>query len=196
MSAGSELVTVLAIGLSLAFVVVWSAWLQRGAGITGKDPLPNAAFDFQESWLSTFTGLIAILGTISISSFAFISSGSGTGSSFTLLSLFFAVLVAAGPLAFKALSASNGTGTVGGFLLAAGSTLWATFGVIFSLGIFLLEIGTQVEGGFEGGAPGLATFLMLAVIVILIPMIASYAHTKISSTLKSQKAFSGGVTFL
>ncbi|MCL5428929.1 MAG: hypothetical protein M1347_03875 [Chloroflexi bacterium] len=195
MSASSELVMVLSIGLALAFVVVWSAWLQRGSGITAKDPLADASFDFQESWLSTFTGLIAILGTISISSFAFISSGSGTGTSFTILSLFFALLVAGGPLAFKALASANGTGTVGGFLLAAAATLWAAFGVIFSLGMFLLEIGTQVEGGFEGGEPGLATFLMMAIIVILIPMIASYAHSKLTSMLKGRKAF-GGVSFL
>ena len=192
MNTGSELVMVLAIGLALAVVVVWSAWLQRGSGITGKDPLPDATFDFQESWLSTFTGLIAILGTISLTSFAFVSSGSGAGSSFPILSLFFAVLVAGGPLAYKALSTANGAGTVGGFLLAAAATLWAAFGVIFSLAMFLFEISQQIEGG----QPGLSTFLMMAVIVLLIPMIASYAHNKITSMLKSQRALSGGVTFL
>ncbi len=113
MTPSSELVFVLAIGLALAIVVVVSAWLSRGSGITGKDPLPDASFDFQESWLSTFTGLIAILGTISISSFVFISSGTGTGASFPVLSLFFAVLVAGGPLAFKALATANGTGNRG-----------------------------------------------------------------------------------
>jgi len=195
MQASGELVFVLATGLVLSVLIVANAWLNRGSGIIGNDPLPDASFDFQESWLSTFTGLIAILGTISISSFALATS---SGSSFSLLSLFFAVLVAGGPLAFKALSSANGTGTVGGFLLAAASTLWAAFGVIFSLAFFLHEIGLQVEGGgLEGGGQvGLATFLMMASIAVLIPMIASYAHSKLTSMLGSRKAFSGGVTFL
>jgi hypothetical protein len=192
MTPSSELIFVLAIGLALSIVVVVSAWMNRGAGITGKDPLPDASFDFQESWLSTFTGLIAILGTISISSFAFISSGTGTGSSFPVLSLFFAVLVAGGPLAFKALATANGTGTVGGFLLAAASTLWAAFGVIFSLSMFFMQLSSQTgEGDFE-----ISSFLMVGAIVLLIPMIASYAYSKLSSMLGSRKNFGGGATFL
>ena len=192
MDASAELIFVLATGLALAILVVVSAWMNRGAGITGKDPLPDANFDFQESWLSTFTGLLAILGTISLTGFVTVSSGSGSGSSFTFLSLFFVLLVAGGILAFKALSAADGTGTVGGFLLASAATLWAAFGVIFSLALFFLELSQQAEGG----QPGLSTFLMIAVVVLLIPMIASYAYTKISNMLKSQKAFGGGVSFL
>jgi hypothetical protein len=197
MNASSELVLVLVISLALSFVVVWSAWLKRGSGVAGSDPLPDANFDFQQSWLSTFTGLVAILGTISISSFAFLSSGTGSGTSFPLLSLFFAVLVAGGPLAFKALSTANGTGTVGGFLLASASTLWAAFGVIFSLALFLGEVTGQVEVSFEGIAqPGLATVLVMGVVVLLIPLIAVYASNQLASMLSSRKALSGHVNFL
>ena len=196
MEASSELVFVLVASLALSVLLVAVAWRQRAAGINGSDPLANVAFDLQESWLSTFTGLIAVLGTISLTGFVVVSSGTGSGSSFTILSLFFVLLVAAGPLAYRA------SGTVGGYLVAAAAALWAAFGVIFSLGLFLVSISQQVDGGltgFDGSAatgPGLATLLMIAVIVILLPMIASYAHGKLTSMLGSRKAFSGGVTFL
>ena len=196
MEASSELVFVLVASLALSVLLVAVAWRQRAAGIKGSDPLANVAFDLQESWLSTFTGLIAILGTISLTGFVVVSSGTGSGSSFTILSLFFVLLVAAGPLAYRA------SGTVGGYLVAAAAALWAAFGVIFSLGLFLVSISQQVEGGltgFDGSSatvPGLATLLMILVIVILLPMIASYAHGKLTTIMGSRKALSGGVNFL
>ncbi|MEX1247096.1 MAG: hypothetical protein WEA61_01320 [Anaerolineales bacterium] len=174
---------VLVIGFVLALLVVLNAW--RASGKDAGDPMPGASFDFKESWLSTFSALLAILGTLNISSFAF-----DDDPSFSFVNVFFAMLVVAAPLVYKALVNSSGKETIGGFLVASGATLWATFGVIFSLGL-LLNLSIQ-----SSGQPTLATFLTMAVIVLLIPLVAAFAHRKLGALLAGQKAAGGAVYFL
>jgi hypothetical protein len=109
--------------------------------------------------------------------------------SFSMLSLFFALLVALVPLLYRAVGAP--TGTVGGFLVACAATLWAAFGILFSLGVLLSQPSQA-----SVGQSGLATVLMMAVIILTVPLIAAYAHGKISALLRSSKALAGGATFL
>jgi hypothetical protein len=181
----SELTLILAIGFALSLVVVWSAWLQRGSGVTGQSPLPDASFDFQNSWLTTFTALITIVASISFVAITVASSGS-SGYSFAMLAPFFLVLIAAGPLAYKALGSN-----VGSYLLASAALLWAAFGLVFALVLFFTSLVAQ----FEAEA-GLSTILIVGVMVILIPLVGSYAYNKLTGMLKSSKAFGGGVFFL
>jgi len=185
MIAGSGFGGVLIIGFVLAFLVVWMAWAQRSQSVKASDPLPDATFDFQKSWLSTFTALLAILGSLNLSGLAFASDPS-----YSVLNLFFALLVAVAPLVYVALGAT-GKGTVGGFLAACVATLWAAFGVVISLGVILSQV-TQASQG-----PELATILIMAVLVLTIPLIAAYGYGKLSSLLKpTRAAATREVTFL
>src|SRR3972149_571133 len=106
MIAGSGFGGVLIIGFVLAFMVVWIAWARRSQSVKASDPLPDATFDFQKSWLSTFTALLAILGSLNLSGLAFVSDAA-----YSVLNLFFALLVAVAPLVYVALGASS-EGTV------------------------------------------------------------------------------------
>jgi hypothetical protein len=184
MFEGSAFAGVLVISFVLALLVVVVAWFQRGQNVKGSDPLLDVTFDFQHSWLSTFTVFLAVLGAMNFSSLAFSSDPS-----FSLLSLFFALLVALAPLLYRAVGAP--TGTVGGFLVACAATLWAAFGILFSLGVLLSQPSQA-----SVGQSGLATVLMMAVIILTVPLIAAYAHGKISALLRSSKALAGGATFL
>lgn len=181
MAAGFGAISV--VGFVLAALVVWAAW--KASGRHAGEAMPGASFDFQESWLSTFTAIIAVLGTLNISN---LFASEDVSSS--VLSLFFAVLVVAAPLVYKALVNADGKETVGGFVLASFLTLWATFGVIFTIGFVLDQINLVY------GQQDLAGFLTMAVIVLLTPLVAAYAHGKLISLLKSQKSARGEVNFL
>lgn len=167
---------VLPIGLVLAIVVVASAWNQRGAGVKSSDPM-DASFDLQQSWLSTFSGVLAILGSLNLTAIAL-----NIDPAYPFLNLFFALLVAVAPLAFKALG-GKGEGTVGGFLVASAATLWAAFGVLISLGLMLNQVvlGVEIE-------PLIPTLLSLGVVIVALPMIAAYAHGKLSALLKGGRS--------
>ena len=186
MFAGSGYEGVLVASFVLALLVVWIAWLHRGQGVKGSTPLPDATFDFQQSWLSTFTALLAILGTLNFSGLAL-----SNDVSFSVVNLFFALLVAVAPLVYQALATPGGKGTAGGFVVACIATLWAAFGVVLSLGLILGQVNQTADG-----QSGLATTLIMAVIVLTVPLIAVYAHAKLSSLLRSTKALAGGATFL
>lgn len=178
---GSQVGALLAVSIIVAVLVAWSAWRQRGAGIKSSDPMPGASFDFQQSWLSTFAGLLAVLGSMNLSSMLFTNDVT-----FPILSLFFAALVALGPLVYKALGE-----TVGAFMAAAMATLWAAFGVLISLGLALYQVIQLSET-----QPQLAALMIMGLIVFILPLIASYAHGKIVSLLRSQRSLSSGVYFL
>jgi hypothetical protein len=184
MSGASSLGGILAISFFLAWLVIAAAWAKRSSSVKANDPM-DVNFDFQGSWLSTFTALVAILGTLNISGLAVSSDVS-----LSVLSLFFAVLVAVAPLVYKA-SGAGGAGPVGGFLMASGLTLWAAFGVIFAIASFL----NNVVSIFEADAT-VATVLIMAVLTLTIPLIAIYAHGKVSSLVKATKAARAEATFL
>jgi hypothetical protein len=184
MFEGSPFAGVLVISFVLALLVVLVAWVQRGQSVKGSDPLLDVTFDFQHSWLSTFAALLAILGALNFSSLALSSDPS-----FSMLSLFFALLVALAPLLHKALGAP--AGIVGSFLVACAATLWAAFGMIFSLGVLLSQPSQA-----SVGQSALATLLMMAVITLTVPLIAAYAYGRLSTLLRSSKALAGGATFL
>ena len=180
MIEGLGLGGVLAVSFVLAFVVILSAWRQRGAGVKASLEMPNATFDYQQSWLTTFAALLAILGALNFSSLVF-----NGDISLATLSLFFAMLVAASPLVYKAM------GTLGGYIVASVATLWAAFGVVWSLGLVLNQALVVIEGQTE-----VATILMVGATLLIIPFIAVYAHKKMSSTLKSPKTVTAGAAFL
>ncbi len=184
MFEGSAFSGILVISFVLALLVVLVAWVQRGQNVMVSDPLLDVTFDLQQSWLSTFTALLAILGALNFSSLALNSDPS-----FSMLSLFFALLVALAPLLYKALGGP--TGTVGGYLVACAATLWAAFGILFSLGVLLSQPSQASVGQSD-----LATLLMMAVITLTVPLIAAYAHGKLTSLLRSSKTLAGNVTFL
>ncbi|HKY78387.1 MAG TPA: hypothetical protein VI688_04235 [Anaerolineales bacterium] len=177
---------VLPISFVLALVVTLSIWNQRGSSIKASSPMPDVTFDFQHSYLSTFTALVALLNALNFSGLAL-----NNDVSFSILNLFFAALVALAPLVYRALGTPAGKETVAGFMLACGATLWAAFGVVFSLGLILSQ-AIQTIGGQAVFAP----ILMMAVIALALPLIAAYAHARLSSLLRSSKALAGGATFL
>lgn len=171
---GSEIDGILVMSLVLAALVAVTAWVNRPASLRWDSSLGKASFEFQESWISVFTLVFALAITLI-----------GGGSFFSVLGLFFAMLVAFSPLVYRAL-AGEGTGSVGGYLLSAVMCLWAAFGFILTFALLVSGSGASLGATLSTGLMGFVT--MLAILLI-----AVYSHGRIAATLKAR---SGGVIFL
>jgi hypothetical protein len=135
--------------LLVAAVEVVAAAVAVGLPVTSRVGPPN--WDYSKSWATNIAILDAVLGTFLSSKI--VPNPKFVGAvSYLLLSAFFAVVVAVGPLVFRALSresrvlTASGTpdiqyqGTVYGFLLAALLTLWAALGQLTTLGWITAEV--------------------------------------------------------
>jgi hypothetical protein len=135
------------------------------------DLLGSAAWSFSDSWASTFTGVSAVLGLFLALGLEFQVQVLNQ-KAFALLNFFFAIIVLAAALVYKATGKTvvqadgeHFQGKLWAFFLAAFLTLWAVFGQIGGFitalfGLLPLEIVSRLEFG-------LFILLMLMVVVLL-----------------------------
>jgi hypothetical protein len=110
-------------------------------------------FDFSKSFASTITALGALLTTI-LAAKGIVTSKTPhlTASSYAALSLFFGILVVVAPFVYRALSTTSDVidkdglddiqyqGNAVGFLLAVLLTVWAVYGQLVTMFLFLTDI--------------------------------------------------------
>jgi len=160
-----------------AILIIWASW--RAAGKESNRDFHDLAgpvsFDIEASWLTTFTAIGAILGTMLDSSETLGTEG-GDFSSAVGLSLLFGVLIAFAPFVFKALSrpvqvTTDGENTVGyqgyvrGLIAANTITLWAALGEMLTLLIILnalLGRAAPFYSGFIGFLIALGLLLTIS----------------------------------
>lgn len=129
-------------------------------GITG--------WDFSGSWASNLVAGGTVLGVV------IGASGSLPSSSLALaaivLSVLFGALTVMGPITYSALQVNqSGTleGTLGGFYLACGLTLWAALGELVAAGAFFIDIAEKISP--------LIVALFFVVVVVGIVLLLRYA---------------------
>lgn len=171
----NEIGGLLLTSLVLALAVVAVAWGQRPSSAKTSNALGGAGFSLGDSWLTAFTFVFALVGALA-----------GGGSWFSVVCLFFALLVGLSPLAYRA-TAANGSGSLGGYILAAVMVLWAAFG-------FLLTFSLLASASMAPVGSSLAQFLMMLVVVPAIPLIAVYAYSRLAAQFAARAG--GSVSFL
>jgi len=152
-------VTLIALGSLVAAIVVCMARavssqksLNFRLGITG--------WDFSGSWASNLAAVGTVLGIV-------IGASSSLPSSLalaaTVLSVLFGALIVLGPITYSALQvdqSGNLEGTLGGFYLACGLTLWAALGESVAAVVFFLDIAQKLSPLL------IALFFIVAVVAI------------------------------
>lgn len=137
--------TLIALSTLVAATVVCmvrAARSQRGLnfrlGITG--------WDFGGSWASNLAAVGTVLGIVIGASSS--TSTSNVALAATVLSVLFGALTVLGPIAYSALQVDqSGTleGTLGGFYLACGLTLWAALGEALAAAVFFVDIAQKIS---------------------------------------------------
>jgi hypothetical protein len=168
-------------------IVVFSlgvAALLSAARWSRSDPHPNdrllaGTYDLNGSWVTNLTAVGSILGIL-------VGNSSNLTGDLTVpaivLSVFFGVLIILGPIAYKALSVPDKTGiategTVLGFFVAAGLSLWAALGELVTAAGFLLNLHQKLPASFIG--------IFVAVVALSVIMLLRYAWLQMEVILKS-----------
>ena len=129
-------------------------------GITG--------WDFGGSWASNLAAVGTVLGIVIGASSN--SSTSNVALAATVLSVLFGALTVLGPITYSALQVDDsGTlaGTLGGFYLACGLTLWAALGEAVAAAFFFIDIAQKISP--------LMVALFFVVVVVGIVLLLRYA---------------------
>src|SRR4029077_4723447 len=159
--------TLIALGTLVAATVVCmvrAVSSQKGLnfrlGITG--------WDFSGSWASNLAAGGTVLGVVIGASGSLPSSGLALTA--IVLSILFGALTVMGPITYSALQVNqSGTleGTLGGFYLACGLTLWAALGALVAAGAFFTDIAEKISP--------LMVALFFVVVVVGIVLLLRYA---------------------
>lgn len=153
---------------TLATAIVLSLWRVVATGKNLNSRLGIANWDFSQSWASNLVAVGSLLGVI-----VGVSGGLpqlNLGLTAVVLSVLFAALIVVGPISYSGLQVNeSGTleGTLGGFYLASGLTLWAALGETVTAGAFFVDLGQKL--------PPLIVALFFAVVVLAIVMLLRYA---------------------
>jgi hypothetical protein len=129
-------------------------------GITG--------WDFGASWASNLAAGGTVLGVVIGASGSLPSSGLAVTA--IVLSILFGALTVMGPITYSALQVNqSGTleGTLGGFYLACGLTLWAALGELVAAGAFFIDIAEKISP--------LIVALFFVVVVVGVVLLLRYA---------------------
>ena len=180
----------LTLGISLQNILIFLSFLAAAILVLAcaivlrrKHPFPcnarlqgSATWSFSDSWASTFTGVSAVLGLFLALGLEFtVQTLDEKG--FALLNFFFAVVVLAAALVYKAtgktVTGDDGEyfqGRLWAFLLAAFLTLWAVFGQISGFiaalfGLLPMEIASRLEFGL---------FILLMAMVAVLLVVHTY----------------------
>lgn len=108
--------------------------------------LGNTGWDFSGSWASNLAAIGAVLGVVIGASTSLPSPDLPQAA--IVLSVLFGALTVLGPIAYSALQANQAgalEGTVGGFYLACGLTLWAALGETVAAGAFFVDIARKLS---------------------------------------------------
>jgi hypothetical protein len=129
-------------------------------GITG--------WDFSGSWASNLAAAGTVLGVVIGASGSLPTSGLALTA--IVLSVLFGALTVLGPITYSALQVNqSGTleGTLGGFYLACGLTLWAALGASVAAAAFFIDIAQKISP--------LIVALFFVVVVVGIVLLLRYA---------------------
>ena len=147
------------------------------------DRLLAGTYDPNGSWVTNLTAVGSILGIL-LGNSSSLPAGDLTVPAI-VLSVFFGVLIILGPIAFKALSVPDkpGTkteGTVLGFFLAGGLSLWAAVGEVVTAAGFLLGLRQKLPASFVG--------IFLGVVALAVIILLRYAWLQMGVIVKSAVA--------
>lgn len=179
--------------IALAFVWIRAIFLGWGTdeSFSLSSKMGQPRWSFSESWASTLTVALAVLGTVAASSVLPPSPLRMSTIGYVGLSLFFGGLTVFAPLVYVAFRShhhvddpsthSSTHGYVAGFLGAAVITLWAAFGQIITLAIAADEIAVRYN---------LKTFArvgLIGAVLVAGMLVIRYAWTSIPWTISDQK---------
>jgi len=164
--------------LGLALIVVLAC--AANAGVAQSSPVGPPNWDYTKSWATNITIIGAVFAAF-FSSKIVATPRFVPDPGYPMLTVLFAVLVAAAPLVFRAISKEKAVlsqtatwdiqyqGTVRGFLLAMLLTLWAAFGQLGTLGLLAGEVlaGGRVQSS--------VTVTLLVVLFVAIAATVWYA---------------------
>jgi hypothetical protein len=188
-----ELIAFAAGVIALAFVWIRAIFLGWGTDETFSlsDKMGQPGWSFSESWASTLTVALAVVGTVAASSVLPPEPLRMSTIGYIGLSLFFGGLTVFAPIVYVAFRShhpvtdpdehSSTHGYVGGFLAAAAVTLWAAFGQLFTLGVAADEIAVRYS------LKSFARWGMVGAVVIAGFLVVRYAWTSIPWTISDQK---------
>jgi hypothetical protein len=153
----------------------WSASMPKP-----NDRLSATGWALNGSWASNLTAVGSILGIVVGNSGGLVRADL-TVAAF-VLSVFFGVLIILGPITIAALSVadSHGTGTEGtvlGFFVSSGLSLWAAVGEVTTAAGFLLNLRQKLPASFVG--------IFVAVLALVVIILLRYAWLQMGVIVKS-----------
>ena len=152
--------------LAAATVVCMLRAVSSQKGLNSRLGIAN--WDFNQSWASNLAVLGSVLGIL-IGASSYVSSPNLPLAAI-VLSVLFGTLTVVGPITYSALQVDqSGTleGTLGGFYLASGLTLWAALGELVAAGVFFIDLSQKLSP--------LIIALFFVVVVVAIGALLQYA---------------------
>jgi hypothetical protein len=152
--------------LVAATVVCMTRAVSSQKGLNSRLGITN--WDFGQSWASNLAAAGTVVGIVIGASSSLPSPGLALAA--IVLSVLFGALTVLGPITYSALQVDqSGTleGTLGGFYLACGLTLWAALGETVAAGAFFINLSQKLSP--------LTVALFFVVVVVAIGMLLRYA---------------------
>jgi hypothetical protein len=141
--------------------------------------LLGPSWDFNGSWASNLAAAGSILGIVVGNSSGLLQADLTVPA--IALSVFFGALIILGPITFTALSVADPTGTategtLRGFFVAGGLTLWAAIGEVATAAGFLLGLRQKLPALFVG--------IFLVVVALAVIILLRYAWLQMGVIMK------------
>jgi hypothetical protein len=131
--------------------------------------LGDTSWDFSGSWASNLAGVGSVLGIVIGGSSSLPSSDLAVSA--IVLSVLFGALTVLGPITYAALQVDPSSGplqgTLGGFYLASGLTVWAALGELVAAGAFFISAAQKLSP--------LVVALFFVIVVFAIGVVLRYA---------------------
>lgn len=152
--------------LVAATIVCMARAVSSQKGLNAR--LGKADWYFNQSWASNLAAVGSVLGIlIGASTYAGLST---LPLAAIVLSVLFGTLTVVGPIIYAALQVAQGDtleGTLGGFYLASGLTLWAALGELVAALVFFVDLSSKLSP--------LLIALFFVVVVVAIGALLRYA---------------------